>query len=612
MSKPEQQRVPMATKPYREFTVSAAVVGVVIGAVMTAAFCYVALKLGFTLTGSTVAAILGFAILRGLMRKGSIIENNINQTVASGVNNASAGISFTLPALFIMGEDFSVLSVMMAAIAGSFLGIVVIIPLRKQMIELERLRFPSGIAVASLLKSPGAGKRQALLLAGGFAVSALIHLLAGQAMLTGVTLIPEELTFGTWVGIPDWLPIAVSVSFASVGAGLLSGRGGLPFVFGAILAWWVIAPVAVGTGIVPTVADMGQVAAHPGYGEWVTWDVLYAEMLRPLGIGILIGGALSGVVASFPALKSAIASLSSAAKSAGGDAGPRVTDELPAGVLYGGIVVAFFVLFAAAVLASPDLPLWRQLLVAVVGTVWLGLAGLIVAQATGMTDISPMSGMSLIGVTLMFFLTGGSVVPAIILGVAVCVGIGQCADMMSDLKSGHLIGARPRSQQIAQVMMAWMGIPVAILVIFLLWGGMFGGAGGGFGPGVPQLSAPQGTPLAAIMESLQAGAAPLDKYVTGAVLGLGLGIFPISGVGVLVGLAMYLPFSITMAYGVGCFTSIGLKRAKGEEWIGGTLVPVAAGFIIGEALTSLTLVLIKLTWDVVKLQIESGAAGGAL
>ncbi|MDP6934775.1 MAG: OPT/YSL family transporter, partial [Myxococcota bacterium] len=88
--------------PYRELTVAAAVFGVLIGAVMTAAFTYVALKLGFTLAGSTVAAILGFAVLRGALKKGSIIENNINQTIASGINTAGTGIVFTVPALFML------------------------------------------------------------------------------------------------------------------------------------------------------------------------------------------------------------------------------------------------------------------------------------------------------------------------------------------------------------------------------------------------------------------------------------------------------------------------------------------------------------------------------
>ena len=94
LSKQSQQ------EEYRELTIASLVLGVVIGAIMTCAFVYIGLKLGFTMGGSTVAAILGFAVLRGAMGKGSIIENNINQTVASGVNNASAGIVFTLPALF--------------------------------------------------------------------------------------------------------------------------------------------------------------------------------------------------------------------------------------------------------------------------------------------------------------------------------------------------------------------------------------------------------------------------------------------------------------------------------------------------------------------------------
>jgi len=271
------------------------------------------------------------------------------------------------------------------------------------------------------------------------------------------------------------------------------------------------------------------------------------------------------------------------------DALLKLIPQLSVPLLVVGIIVAFCVVFGAAVLTGHDITVGRSVIIAVVGTLWIALAGLIVAQATGMTDISPISGMSLIGVTLMFFLSGGNVVAAIILGVAVSIGIGQCADMMSDLKSGHLIGATPKRQQYAQFGASWLGVPIAVGVIYLLWGD-----GGGFGPDNPALSAPQGTALAGVIDSLQQGAAPVDKYATGAAIGLGLGIFPIGGIGVLVGLAMYLPFYITMTYGVGCAVNIGLTKVKGTRWIGSTLVPVAAGFIIGEALTSLTIVLIKL------------------
>lgn len=575
--------------PYRELTPAALITGVLIGVVMTAAFVFVALKLGFTLPGSTVAAILGFAVLRGALRKGSIVENNINQTVASGVNSASAGVAFTLPALFILGlcdpdlRDFSPLPIVLAAVGGCFLGIVFIIPLRKQMIELERLRFPSGIAVATLLKSPGAGIRQAKLLGGGFVVAMFFHVLAGELSWVPESLhIPEEMEIGVMLGVPSYIPIAIGVSFASLGAGLLSGRGGLPFVFGGMLAWWVIAPVSVALGWVPTPEDMQLASTPEGYDAFVQWPVAYSEMLRPLGIGILIGGAISGVIASAPAISAALKGLSAASKAGGS------SDEMSSKVLYGGIAVAFVVLFGAAILSDPDIGVPRALLVAVVGTIWLGLAGLIVAQATGMTDISPISGMSLIGVTLMFFLSGGNVAASIILGVAVSMGIGQCADMMSDLKSGHLIGATPKKQQLAQFMVAWVGAPVAVGVVYLLWQDW--GDPGFAVPGAP-LSAPQGAALASIIDSLRSGASQLDKYVAGGAVGLGLGIFPIGGLGVLVGLAMYLPFYITLTYGLGCFISMGLQAKLGQRWMGTTLVPVAAGFIIGEALTSLSIVM---------------------
>ncbi|MEE2643350.1 MAG: OPT/YSL family transporter [Myxococcota bacterium] len=574
-----------AAPPYRELTLSAVLIGVLIGSVMTAAFVYIALQLGFSLGGSTVAAILGFGALRGLSKQSTIIENNINQTVASGVNNASAGVTFTLPALFLMGENFSVWSALLSAIAGTFLGIVIIIPLRKQMIELERLRFPSGIAVASLLRSPGAGVRQAKLLLGGFAVAALVHVCAEVIEVSAID-------FGGMISLPSYLPLVVSISFASVGAGLLAGGGGLPFVAGGFLAWWAISPAATLLGWFPepsALAWQPDTVASAAEQAEINGGLLYGQMLRPLGIGILIGGAISGVIASFPALQSALQGLARSAKAGGGAGG---AEELDLKTLIIGLISAFLLLFGAALLSAESLSVGRCLLIAAVGLLWLILAGLVVAQATGMTDISPLSGMSLIGVTLMFFLSGGDSVVAVILGVAVCVGIGQCADMMSDLKAGHLIGAQPRRQQLAQLAVAWIGVPVAIGVLYLLWGS----EGGGFGPGAASgLSAPQGDALRGILDGLRSGDAPLDKYIAGGGIGLALGFHPVGGLGVLIGLAMYLPFEVTLTYAIGCFGAILLQRRLGRQWMSDTLVPVAAGFIIGEALTSIVIVILKIS-----------------
>jgi putative OPT family oligopeptide transporter len=589
-------------RPYPELSVVGVSLGLVQGVILTASFVYIALKLGFGVSGSTVAAIMGFMVLRGVMGRKSIVENNINQTVASGINTASAGVVFTLPALMLLSvndpslADFPIMGLLFSAVAGSLMGIVLIIPLRKQMIEFERLRFPSGVAVATLLRSPGEGVQQGVILLAGAGLA------AGLTLLVNFGLIAEEVDFGHALSTPAWLPFALYISAANLGAGLLSGKGGLPFAMGGILAWWVIAPFAVQAGWVPP-HDLIPAGQQAG---WQAGE-LYSQMLRPLGIGMLIGGALAGVAAALPAVSGALKSLQAAAKVAKEKGASP--EEMDPKLVYGGMFGAFVLLFIAASLADNSIGIGTALLIAVVGSLWLGLAGIIVATATGHTDISPLSGLALIAVTLMFFLTGGNVTAAILIGVAVCIATNQCADMMSDLKTGHLVGAVPRNQQIAQLLMCWVGPFVAIGVLFLLWE-LPGDGTPGFGPQSTEciqqtgncLLAPQAGALQGMIESLQNADAAVDKYLGGAVLGGVLSVFPIGGVAVLVGLAMYLPFSITLAYGVGCVITMGCEKAFGRQFIGKKLVPFAAGLIVGEALT-------QLTWSVV--QVSMSFFGGA-
>jgi putative OPT family oligopeptide transporter len=593
---------------YREVTVGAVGLGIAQGAIMTAAFVYIGLKLGFGLPGSTVAAIMGFALLRGVGRNvlkipgaGSIVENNINQTIASGINTASAGVVFTFPALLLLGQDFSPWTVILSAIAGSFMGIVIIIPLRKQLIEIERLRFPSGVAVATILKSPGAGPQKAKLLALGFGFAAILTALMNHRL--GV--VPETLELGPWLksalGVGDasgaalaLLGTTLSLSMANIGAGLLAGRGGLPFALGGALAWWVIGPFAVSRGW-----------QAPGTSGGAMVGDVYLNMLRPTGIGILIGGAIAGVVASFPAIQGALKSLSAASKLA--KQGGGTAEELSPTVLVVGLAGSFVALLVVALIGSGG-SVGVGLSVAIAGTAWLALAGLIVAQATGATDISPLSGLALIAVTLMLAITAGNVVLSVTIGVAVCIATNQCADMMSDLKTGHLIGGIPRRQQLVQFAVAWVGPAIAVGTTMLLWTSGEGGTKG-FGPDSAAcvakaagcLPAPQAGVLSGMIEGVLGGNAPVDKYVAGAFIGGSLALVPIGGLGVLVGLAMYLPFEITFGYGIGCLISMGFEKAKGYRYVGDVIVPIAAGLIVGEALTALTLTMIDLA---------SGGGGG--
>ena len=468
-----------------------------------------------------------------------------------------------------MGRPFPVLSLILAAVAGSFMGIMVIIPMRRQMIDLDRLRFPTGVAVSTILKAPGAGMEKAKLLIVGISLSSCI------VVLVKAGLVPDSLNVGNWMGLPDYMNTTIAVSLMNFGAGFLAGRPGLPFALGGILGWWIISPAA---------HHMGWLA-----GQKDTLGYFYTSLLRPLGIGMLIGGALMGVIVSFPAILAALRSLARAREGGTFSSG----DEISSRAILIAIVFSVVVLFGATYMVSPDIGLLTSAAVAVAGTIWLALAGIIVAQCTGMTDMSPISGLALIAVTMILAITGGHVVISVLIGVTVCIATSQCADMMQDLKTGFLVGSRPRLQQMVQVAFGWIGPVVSIATVLLLWHTPDGSPG--FGPQSTAclkntsgcLPAPQASALKAMVESVLSGNAPLEKYIAGGLLGGVMSLFPGGGLGVLVGLAMYLPFSITLGYGVGCLANMILMVKKGASWFESKGVPFAAGLIVGEALTEL-------------------------
>ncbi len=584
--------------PYREITVLGVVLGILQGVIMTAAFVYAGMRLGFGIGGSTIAAIMGFAILKGVFGKGTIPENNINQTIASGINTTGSGIIFTLPVLYLMGylgqdlqSDLKTLGLItLAATAGSFIGVAVIIPLRKQMIEFERLRFPSGTAVSVILKSPGAGPKKAILTVLGTLVSAFVAWLVLKGFL------PEDLPVGQWLGLPAYTQTAIYLSLMNLGAGIMAGGGGLGFAIGGILAYWVLAPLAVGLGWAPIPETMTLIE-----GEAWQQNFVYRQMLRPLGIGMLIGGAVMGAFLALPVLKSVFKALSQAAKTAASGAPSASSEELSIKAIYGATVFAFLFLFATCYLIEKDMALWQCFFIALAGLIWMVLAGMIVAQCTGTTDTSPLSGLSLIAVTLVLFMSSHHILITVLIGVTVCVATSQCADMMQDLKTGFMVGSSPLKQQIVQLAVAWIGPVIAVATVALLWG--YGSGAAGFGVGT-NLPAPQAQALESMIQGVVSGNAPTEKYVAGGFLGAALSLLPVGGLGVLIGLAMYLPFSITLGYGIGCVISMGITKVKGIDWVENNITPFAAGLIVGEALMGLSDALFKI-WDVLPADFRS-------
>ncbi len=578
---------PRQAEPYREITTPAIILGIIFGVMLVACFTYAGLLIGFTIGGSAVAAILGFGVLRGILKKGTIVENNINQTIASGINISTAGIIFTIPALYLMDVAFNPVLVGSAAIAGALLGVFFIIPIRKQMIDLDRLRFPTGTAVATVLKAPGAGVAKARLLLVGLVVSAVVYFLTHVAIIPGqdpeepaktimTTILPGKVDLGAMLGVPAYVDCVWAISLFSLGAGFITGSPGLVVLAGGILAYWMITPTAVAQNWVPahlveafrSATGTAVQTAGEEISEWA-----HGEVNRPIGIGMLIGGAITGIALTAPSIRAAFRSLRQIRFTTG------EVEELPLRFLYVGIAAAFILLLVTTHL-SAEIGLGRSLLVALVGTLWLGLAGIIVAQATGMTDWSPISGMTLIAVVLMLTLTGNSIATAVLVGAAVCVAIAQCADMMQDLKTGYLVGSIPLRQQIVQLSFIAIGPIVCLVVIAMLWHSFK------FGPG-HDLTAPQAQALQAAIEGVTGGEVPWPKYLGGAVIGGTLGLTGIPGLGVLVGLSMYLPLAYLLPYGIGCVLNMLCIPAFGKRWIEDRGVPFAAGLLVGEPLVVL-------------------------
>ncbi len=553
---------PLTRGAYPELSPQAVLVGYFLGVIIALSIGFAALKLGFSIEGSELAAILGFGILRGILRRRSIVENNVTQTVASAVNGASSGMMFSVPAIFILGygTEFNPYVLTFGAIAGAFLGIAFIIPLRKQMIDFERLTYPGGVAVATILKSPGAGIEKAKLLLIAMLVSGAVHVIS---LSTGF----ENWPLFDQLGLPGYFNGTFYVSLMTIGVGFIAGRGGVAFIIGGYVCYFVLAPLLNWFDMPVAGVDV----SNPGD--------LRLGLFRPTGIGMLIGGAVIGVMFAFPLIRSAVSSMQSSAKVESA----MSRDEMPIKLLYMGIIGAAILLTIMAITSAEEVGIVRGLMMGLLGTVWIWMAGIILSEAIGRTNWSPLSGMTLIAVTLLIVITqsfGGmettqAIVAAITVGAATCVAMSQATDLMLDMKTGYLVGATPRMQQMGQFFGAWLGPIVIIGLIFLLHEA--------WGLGSDQLPAPQGQALASMVEGITGGNVPTEKYIAGAILGALLSAVQ-TGLGITVGLGFYLPFNVVLTYSIGTLLREISDRKKGHSWSDNKGIPVAAGLIVGEAL----------------------------
>jgi len=392
-------------------------------------------------------------------------------------------------------------------------------------------------------------------------VSAVVQLFY---QISGVHNVP----LGEWLRLPEFMNGIWYLSLLTVGTGYLAGRGGIYFVVGGYVCYWVLAPILGGMGLFPS-AEQLDGGSLPEY--------LRLTSFRPLGIGMLIGGAITGIVLAFPLVVSAIRSMQSAAQS-----GKAISkDEMPIKLLYMAVAGAFVLLFVIAIKSTAEIGLMRGGLMAILGTLWIWIAGVILSECIGRTNWSPLSGMTLIGVTILIFVASGigdrgAIISSIMVGAAMCVAMSQATDLMMDLKTGYLVGATPRKQQIAQFAGTWLGPIVIMLLIIVLHKA--------YTLGSDALPAPQGQVLASMISGILGGDVPIEMYISGAGIGALLSASGIGGLGVLVGLGFYLPFNIVLTYTIGTALRLGSDAKKGHRWSHDVGIPIAAGLIVGEAL----------------------------
>ena len=561
----------------RELTLTAIILGMLLAVVFGAANAYLGLRVGLTVSASVPAAVVSMAVLRFVLRRDSILENNMVQTIGSAGESLAAGAIFTLPALYLWAEErpaeFSapeLLSVTLIALAGGILGVLLMVPLRRPLIvEDKSLTYPEGVACADVLKAGEAGAKHAKNVFVGLGVAVVVKAVTG-----GLKWIPE--TF-LWPVRCIRGAVGLDVSPALLGVGYIVGPKVSALLFGgAMLGWMVLIPVFV--AMFPEAQalwDAGNVK-----GVWRGY-------VRYVGAGAIAMGGFISLVRSMPVFIKAFKPLK------GGTGGDQGTEsdagrDLPMKTVIGCIVcvVAFIWLVPAVPVSLPG-----ALLIALFGFFFAAVS----ARMVGIVGSSnnPVSGMTIATLavsTLVLRETGAvgaaGMVAAIAIGSVVCIVAAIAGDTAQDLKTGRILGATPWKQQIGEI----IGVTVSALAI----GGVLILLHRAWGFGSDAISAPQATLMKVIVEGIMDGGLPWGPIALGAALAVVLAVFRIQVMPVAIGIYLPVGLGVTMFVG-GMLRYVVERMQSGDASNGeGPWTLFSAGLIAGEGLCGILLALLTL------------------
>jgi putative OPT family oligopeptide transporter len=564
-----------ASETLTEFTVRTMIAGALFGVLFGAANAYLGLKSGLTISTSIPVAVLTVAFFKALSAAGahtSILEANISQTIGSASSSVASGVIFTLPALFLWGLDPSLAQMTLLAMCGGLLGVLFMIPLRRLLIQGEHgnLPYPEGTACAEVLVASDVGGSRATPVFMGLLVGALLKWLTSLAHV-----IPEDVH----VRIPF-------IRRAQVGSEVSAALFGVGYILGPR-----IATVMVGGGllsalvIIPAIAYWGQSRAIPLYPETVktiaemSSSEIWTRYVRYIGAGAVAAGGLMTLIKSIPTmlqsfrvgtreLRQRFDDLSQMGPQRAGEgaaeAAPRTDRDLPLRVVGIGALIIFLALAFIPMIFGPLAGFVVRIAAALLVVIFAFFFVTVSSRIVGLVGVTsnPTSGMtiaSLLGTSGVFYLMGWTddmgKAAAITVGCVVAIAASIAGDTSQDLKTGFLLGATPRKQQIGEIIGVLTCAVFVCLTIILL--------NASYGFGTQELAAPQATLMKLVIEGVLDASLPWGLVGIGIVLAVIAELLKIPSLPFAVG--VYLPVATMVPVFFGGLLRMYMERTSRSE-----------------------------------------------
>ncbi len=580
-----------ADKVIPEITITSVIMGIILAVVFGAANAYLGLRVGMTVSASIPAAVIAMGVIRVIMKKNSILESNFVQTTGSAGESVAAGAIFTLPALFLWAAEGvmdkpGILEITIIALLGGLLGVFFMIPLRNALIVKEHgvLPYPEGTACAEVLLAGEKGGANASTVFAGMGFAALF-----KFIIDGLKAVPGEISysFKKLMGYPG--EIGTQIYPAVLSVGYICGPRISSFMFaGGVLSWMVLIPMIVIFGetliLAPGEVAIGEMFAAGGASA--IWD----SYIRYIGAGALAAGGIISLIKSLPLIVTTFRdSLKGMSASSN-----RLTDRTSSDISIKIVLIAIAIL-TLLVWLVPAVPV--SLLGAIVVVVFGFFFATVSSRMVGLVGSSnnPVSGMSiatLLFATLILKATGdvgaAGMHSAIAIGSIICIVAAISGDTSQDLKTGYLLGATPKKQQIGEI----IGVVASALAI----GATLYLLDGAWGFGSEELAAPQATLMKMIIEGVMDANLPWGLVLMGVFSAI---VVELIGVPVLpFAIGMYLPVQLNACVMVGGLVRLVMDKLKKPEEektaITNDGILFCSGMIAGEGLVGILLAVLAI------------------